>query len=189
MQEKPEKSPNMLNMRPERITMMPNRLSKDDSELPSSKRCCGCSTWSMDDLPNMLHDLGKNKKKANNSWILQAAINQCATAPTCIANEFMKPQLSTHINDKFCSYAWVATGNRILMDSITLFNIAFMIKPAAQAMAKIFLKNDSHFPANTTTCTYQLAAHSLLMDIMLGEHNAFTVTYITVSRPCSHICS
>ena len=43
--------------------------------------------------------------------------------------------------------------------------------------AKIFLKNDSHFPANTTACAYHLAAHSLLVDIMLGEHNAFAVTY------------
>ena len=43
--------------------------------------------------------------------------------------------------------------------------------------AEIFLKSDSHFPADTTACTYRLAAHSLLMDIMLGEHNAFAVSY------------
>ena len=120
---------------------------------------------SADDLPNVLHELGKNKKKADDTWILQAAIDQCATTPTCVANEFMKPQLSTHIIDKFHSYAWAATGNEI-MDGITLFNIVFMIKPAAQTMAtklehlkavesggtamsytnaKIFLKNVLHF--------------------------------------------
>ena len=43
--------------------------------------------------------------------------------------------------------------------------------------AEIFLKSDMHFLANTTACAYHLAAHSLLVDIMLGEHNAFTVMY------------
>ena len=152
---------------------------------------------SADDLPLMLHELGKNKKKANDSWILQAAINQCVTAPACIANEFMKLQLSTHIVDKFWSYTWAATGNEI-MDGITPFNITFMLKSVARSMAmkldhpkavelggtamsysdaKIFLKSNSHFSANTTACAYCLAAHSLLMDIMLGEHNSFAVTY------------
>ena len=87
---------------------------------------------STDDLPNMmLCDLGKNKKKANDTWILQAAIDQHVTTPTCIADEFTKPQLSTLIVDKFCSYAWAATGNNKIMDGIMPFNIAFMIKPAA----------------------------------------------------------
>ena len=152
---------------------------------------------SADDLLNVLHDLGKNKKKADDAWILQAAIDQGAIAPACIAYEFMKPQLSTHIINKFHSYAWAAMGNKIT-DGIMPFNIAFMIKLATQAMAmkleclkavesggttmsytdaKIFLKYDLHFPADTTACTYHLATHSLLMDIMLGEHNAFAVTY------------
>ena len=61
---------------------------------------------SADDLHLMLHDLGKNKKKADNSWILQAAIDQYMTAPACVANEFTKLQLSTHIVDKFWSYTW-----------------------------------------------------------------------------------
>ena len=43
--------------------------------------------------------------------------------------------------------------------------------------AEIFLKNDLHFPANTTMCTYHLTTHSLLVDIMLSEHNTFAVTY------------
>ena len=141
---------------------------------------------------------GKNKKRANDAWILQAAINQCATAPACITDEFTKPQLSTHIVNKFHSYAWAAMGNEI-MDGIMPFNIAFMIEPVAQAMAtklehlkaiesggtamgntdaKIFLKSDLHFPADTTACAYHLATHSLLMDIMLGEHNTFAVSYV-----------
>ena len=85
---------------------------------------------SADNLPLMLCEIGKNKKKVDDSWNLQAAINQCATAPTCIANELMKPQLSTHIMDKFHSYTWAATGDKIT-DSITPFNITFMLKPAA----------------------------------------------------------
>ena len=75
---------------------------------------------SADDLPSVLHDLGKNNKKANDACILQAAIDQHATAPACIANEFTKPQLSTHIINKFCSYAWAAMGNKVVMDSIML---------------------------------------------------------------------
>ena len=140
---------------------------------------------SADDLPLMLHELGKNKKKANDSWILQAAINQCATAPACVINEFTKLQLSTNIVDKFCSYtSWAATGVEIT-DGITPFNIAFMLKLAACSMttkvdclkavesggtamsysnAKIFLKSNMHFLADTTTCAYHLATHSLLMD-------------------------
>ena len=66
---------------------------------------------SSDDLPQVLHDLGKNKKKANDSWILQATIDHRVIAPTCITNEFMKLQLSNHIMDKFQSYTWVAIGD------------------------------------------------------------------------------
>ena len=67
---------------------------------------------SANDLPLVLCELGKNKKKADDTWILQAAINQCATAPACITDKFMKPQLSMHIVDKFHSYTWAATGRR-----------------------------------------------------------------------------
>ena len=158
---------------------------------------CMLDLHSADDLPLVLRELGKNKKKADDSWILQAAIDQCATTPACIANEFTKPQLSMHIVDKLRSYTWAATGDEIT-DGITPFNIAFMLELGARPMAtkldrlkaiesggtamsysdaEIFLKSDMHFPADTTACTYHLAAHSLLVDIMLGEHNAFAVTY------------
>ena len=152
---------------------------------------------SADDLPRVLRELGKNKKKADDTWILQAAIDQRATAPACVADEFTKPQLSTHIVDKFRSYTWAATGDE-LTDGITPFNIVFMLEPGARSMAAkldrlkaveaggtamsysdadLFLKSDTHFPADTTACAYRLASHSLLVDIMLGEHNAFAVTY------------
>ena len=95
------------------------------------------------------------------------------TAPTSIADEYTKPQLSTHIINKFCSYAWVATGNEIL-DSTMPFNISFVTKLATATIARKveclravesggkamtysdaehFLKTDNHFPANTQACT------------------------------------
>ena len=89
---------------------------------------------SRDDLPELLHNLGKNKKKSNNTWVLQTAIDLHATTPTSVANKYTKPQLSIHIIDKFCSYAWVATGNEIL-DGIIPFNIMFVTKMAASAIA------------------------------------------------------
>ena len=81
---------------------------------------------SADDLLEVLCSLSKNKKNAADTWILQAAI---ATTPACIADKFTKPQLSPHIIDKFCSYAWAAMGNEFL-DGIMPINITFMIKPA-----------------------------------------------------------
>ena len=43
--------------------------------------------------------------------------------------------------------------------------------------AEIFLKNGSHFPADSTACAYHLATHSLLVDLMHDENSLFTVTY------------
>ena len=77
----------------------------------AGRSVCELDLQSTDDLLSVLHALGKNKKKADDTWILQAALDQCATTPACIANEFTKPQLSTHIIDKFCSYAWLG-GHR-----------------------------------------------------------------------------
>ena len=144
-----------------------------------------------------MHSLGRNKKMADDTWVLQAAINLHATAPASIANEFTKPQLSMHVINKFCSYDWVATGNEIL-DGIMPFNNMFVTELAARAMAmkveclravesggmamiysdvEIFLKSDCHFPADSTACTYHLAAHSLLVDLMLCGNSLFAVTY------------
>ena len=101
------------------------------------------------------------------------------------------------IINKFHSYAWAAMTNKI-SDGITPFNIVLMIELATRAMAakvewlravepggmamtysdaEIFLKNDSQIPANTTTCAYHLAAHNLLVDIMLIENSLFAVIY------------
>ena len=86
-----------------------------------------------------------------------------------------------------------------ISDSIMPFNIMFITETATSTMAikveclravesgvmtmscsdaELFLKADTHFPANSTACAYRLAAHSLLVDIMLGENSPFTlVTY------------
>ena len=115
----------------------------------------------------------------------------------CFADEYTKPQLSTHIIDKFHSYAWVATENKTT-DGIILYNIMFVTKTATSAMAvkveclrsvasramamsysdvEHFLKADTHFPAISTACTYSLVAHSLLMDLMLGKNSPFSINY------------
>ena len=90
---------------------------------------------STDYLQEVMHSLGKNKKKANDTWvILQTAIDLHVTTPASVTNKLTKPQLCMHVIDKFCSYAWAATGNEI-SDGITLFNITFVTEPAARAMA------------------------------------------------------
>ena len=186
-------------MRHAETAEMLNKLSKADLVPPSLKKqvLCMLNLQGADDLLELLHNLGKNKKKSNDTWVLQTAINLCMTAPTSVANEYTKPQLSMYIINKFHSYAWAATGNEI-SDGITPFNITFVTKTATSAMAakvechravksratamsysdaELFLKADTHFPANATTCTYCLAMHSLSVDLMLGENSLFTVTY------------
>ena len=88
-------------------------------------------------------------------------------------------------------------GNDIL-DGITLFNITFISKMATRALAakvdsismveaggsamsyadtQAFLKNDVSFPPDTSSCAYCLAAHSMLVDIMMGPTNPFAMAY------------
>ena len=43
--------------------------------------------------------------------------------------------------------------------------------------AQAFLKNDTCFLADTSSCVYQLAAHSVLVDMMMGPTNPFAVAY------------
>ena len=62
------------------------------------------------------------------------AIDNHATSPASAANEYTKPQLSTHIIDLFRNYAWAATGE-LASDGITPFNLAFMSEAGAQAVA------------------------------------------------------
>ena len=150
-----------------------------------------------DNLPETLRALGRNKKKSDNIYMLLGAINECASSPASTANKDTKPQLSTHIINKFWNFTWAATGNDI-SDRITLFNITFISEMAARALAakvdslsmveagssamfyanaQVFLKNDANFPPDTSSCAYCLAAHSMLVDIMMGPTNPFTVAY------------
>jgi hypothetical protein len=152
---------------------------------------------SQDDLPDTLRALGRNKKKADDQLVLQMAIDERASAPASSADEYTKPQLSTHIVDLFRSYVWAATGEE-LTDGITPFNITFVSEKASKAVAakvqrlvavesggtamsyadaEIFLKNDTSFPGDTASCAYRLAAHSVLVDIMMGPTDPFAVAY------------
>ena len=152
---------------------------------------------SQDDLPDTLRALGRNKKKSDDQLVLQMAIDERASAPASAADEYTKPQLSTHIVDLFRSYAWAATGEE-LADGITPFNITFVSETASKAVAakvqrlvavesggaamsyadaEVFLKNDTSFPGDTASCAYRLAAHSVLVDIMMGPMTPFAVAY------------
>ena len=152
---------------------------------------------SQDDLPDTLRALGRNKKKSEDQLILQMAIDERASAPASTGDEYTKPQLSTHIIDLFRSYAWAATGEE-LTDGITPFNITFMSEKASKAVAakvqrlvavesggtamsysdaELFLKSEASFPGDTASCSYRLAAHSILVDIMLGPTTPFAVAY------------
>ena len=62
------------------------------------------------------------------------AIDNCAASPASAANEYTKPQLSTHVINLFCSYAWAATGE-LVTDGITPFNLTFASETGARAMA------------------------------------------------------
>ena len=130
--------------------------------------------------------------------MLWGAINECASSPESAANEDTKLQLSTHmIINKFQNFTWAATENDI-SDGITQFNITFISEMATRALAakvdslsmveaggstmsyanaQAFLKNDANFPPDTSSCAYHLAAHSMLVDIMMGPMNPFTVAY------------
>ena len=143
---------------------------------------------SKDDLLETLYAPGRNKKKADDVNVLQGAINEWAPSLASVAaKEDMKPQLPTYIINKFHRYAWAAMGND-MSDGMTPFNIMFMSKTAARAMAtkvnhltmvesggaamsytdaQAFLKNNTKFPVDSSTCAYCLAAHIVLVNIML----------------------
>ena len=56
---------------------------------------------SADDLPKLLQDLGRNKKKSDDALVIQMAIDNRAASPASAANEYTKSQLSTHLIDLF----------------------------------------------------------------------------------------
>jgi hypothetical protein len=170
---------------------------------------CLLDLQSEDDLPETLRELAKNKKKTKNTWVLQRAIDDQASAPASAADEYAKPQLSTQIIDNFCSYAWAATGNNI-SDGIIPFNITFVNEPAARALAakveqltavessntamsyadaEIFLKNDALFQADSPSCAYCLATHSIMVDIMMGPTALYAMAYRQcVCKPYNRTC-
>ena len=99
--------------------------------------------------------------------------------------------------DLFRSYAWATAGEE-LADGITPFNITFVSETASKAVAarvqrlvavesggtamsyadaELFLKNEASFPGDTASCAYRLAAHSVLVDIMMGPTAPFAVAY------------
>jgi hypothetical protein len=45
------------------------------------------------------------------------------------------------------------------------------------ADAEIFIKSDAPFPADSPACAYRLAAHSVLVDIMMGATHPYAVAY------------
>ena len=136
---------------------------------------------SADDLPKLLQDLGRNKKKSDDALVIQMAIDNRAASPASAANEYTKPQLSTHIIDLFRNYAWAATGE-LVSDGITPFNLTFASETGARAVAtrvnklvavesgsaamsyadaELFMVDDSTFPTDTTQCSYHLEVHSV----------------------------
>ena len=90
---------------------------------------------SQDDLPELLHALGCNKKKLDEALVLQMVIDNRAASLVSTADEYTKSVLSTQIIDAFCTYAWAAT-RELVTDGITPFNVTYVIESSAQAMAQ-----------------------------------------------------
>ena len=101
------------------------------------------------------------------------------------------------IIDAFHTYAWAMTGE-LITDGITPFNITYAIKKNTHAVAlkvshlvtvesrgvamsfadaKQFQESDVKFPVTTAACGHHLAAHSIMVDLMMGETAPFTVEY------------
>ena len=152
---------------------------------------------SQDDLPELLHALGQNKKKSDDALVLQMAINKQVASLVSMADEYMKLVLSMQIIDAFCTYAWAATGE-LVTDGVTPFNITYAIEKSACAMAlnvshsvtvesrgaamsfadaKQFLESNIKFLATMAACGHCLAAHSIMVDLMMGEAAPFAVEY------------
>ena len=158
---------------------------------------CLLDLMSQDDLPELLHSLGCNKKKSDDALVLQMATENQVASLALTANEYTKPMLSIQIINVFRTYAWAATGE-LVTNRITPFNITYMIESIACAMAQKvshlvtvesggvamsfadvqeFQQSDMTFLATTTACGHCLAAHSMLMDLIVGEMALFTVEY------------
>ena len=79
---------------------------------------------SADNLPKLIWDLGHNRKKSDDTLMIQMVIDNCAACPASAANEYTKPELSTHIINLFHNYAWAAT-RELVSDGIMPFNLMF----------------------------------------------------------------
>ena len=125
------------------------------------------------------------------------AIDNWAALPASMVDKYMKPILSNQIPNAFHTYAWAAT-RELVTDGITPFNIMYAIKPSARAVtqkvsqlvtvesggaamsftdAKEFQRNDIKFPVTTAACSHCLTAHSVMVDLMMGETAPFAVEY------------
>ena len=150
---------------------------------------------SQDDLLELLHALGHNKKKSDDALVLQMAIDNRVAS---MADECTKPVLSTQIGDTFHTYTWAGTGElpgHGWHHSIQHHYLHYQIKCTSHgpegvssghsgiwggtmsfANAKEFQQNDVNFPATTATCSHCLTTHSILVDLMMGMA-PFTVEY------------
>ena len=162
---------------------------------------CLLDVVSQDDLPELLHALGQNKKKSDDALVLQMAIDNWAMAPASTVDEYTKLVLSTQIINAFRTYAWAAT-RELITDGITPFNITYVIKKSARAVAlkvshlvtvesrgvamsladaKQFQESNVKFLATTAACGHHLAAHSVMVDLMMGEE---TTPFVVEYRQC-----
>ena len=92
----------MQTVRPGKTAKMCSRLSKAVFGVPKTEEVMRLlNVSSEDDLLETLQSLGHNKKKSNDIHVLLGAINKWASSPVSVVNENTKPQLSTHIVDKF----------------------------------------------------------------------------------------
>ena len=82
---------------------------------------------SQDDLPEVLHALGRNKKKSDNALVLQSAIDSRAAVPASMEDAYTKPVLSTQIIEAFRTYTWAMT-RELVTDGIMPFNIMYAIE-------------------------------------------------------------
>ena len=125
------------------------------------------------------------------------AIDNWAALLASMVDEYTKPVLLTQILNAFHTYAWAVT-RELVTDGITPFNITYAIKPSARAVAqkvsqlvtvesreaamsfanaKEFQRNDVKFPVTTAACGHHFAAHSVMVNLMMGETAPFTVEY------------
>lgn len=86
-----------------------------------------------DDPLETLHELAKNKKKPEDMWVLQRAIDDWASTPALAADEYTQPQLSMHEYNRQVLELCMGGHGTDISNGITLFNITFVNEPAHKA--------------------------------------------------------